>query len=126
MSVIQALLLAALLFLMLLYAKSFRNQAFKRIFSIIVFALGIIFIVSPDLTNDIAHAIGIGRGADLLLYFSVIAGLLVAILVHARFRKMDRMITLLARRQALLDARKPDSTPETVPKGDKDAGACGS
>jgi len=107
MTVIQALLIAAICLLLILYYKSFKNQAIKRLLFLFVFALGLVFVVFPELTNHIANLLGIGRGADLLLYFSVIGGFLALILIYSKFKELERSVAELVRRQAILHAKIP-------------------
>jgi len=63
-------------------------------------------VLYPDTTTRMARAIGIGRGADLLLYSAVIAFAFGFYLVSLRLRHMSREITLLTRELALLDAER--------------------
>ena len=67
----------------------------------------VIAISLPRLTTQVANAVGVGRGADLLLYALVIAFLLN---VHSSFRRkasLERQITRLARRVAIDAAPEP-------------------
>ena len=113
MTTIQVLLVTAICILVALYFRSFRNQASKRLFFLFIFALGVVFVLLPDFTNRVAHILGIGRGADLLLYFSVIGGFLVLVLINAKFKKLERALTEIARRQAILNAKEPIDSKES-------------
>jgi small membrane protein len=62
------------------------------------------FVVFPDLSNDVAHLLGLWRGADLVTYLLEIL-LLFVVLHHAvRFSEMEANMTILVRRLALLEA----------------------
>ena len=63
--------------------------------------LGTLALVFPDATTIVARYIGIRRGADLLLYSAIFAGLFIAFLGYLRFRILDRQITQLVRQHAL-------------------------
>ena len=80
----------------------------KRIvaFWLAVWALGATVIIWPHFTAVAAHALGIGRGADLLLYSSVLVMFVAFFYVYTRFRKLDRELTLLVRRLAMQNARE--------------------
>lgn len=68
----------------------------------------------PDVTAIVANALGIGRGADLLLYCSVIVMMVGFLMIYARLRAVRRDLTLLVRRLAIDDAVTTRSaTPET-------------
>lgn len=76
---------------------------------VLVWSAGIFALSDPNRMTRIARALGVSRGADLLLYVSVLCGLLVAFEVYTRMRRTDRQITLIVRQLAL-------STPD-VPVG---------
>ncbi len=84
---------------------------------IVLAALGATAMIAPDATTRIARTVGIQRGADLVLYSGVLAGIAVSFLFYARMRRTDRAITLLVRRLALEDVR-PTSTDPSGDDGD--------
>jgi hypothetical protein len=55
----------------------------------------------PQSTLLAARALGIGRGADLVMYCSVLAMLAGFFYIYTRFRRLDRAFTLLVRRLAI-------------------------
>ena len=61
-------------------------------------------IARPGLTIVVAKALGIGRGADLVLYCTVIVMLVGFFMVYARLRRLRRDLTLLTRHLAIRDA----------------------
>jgi hypothetical protein len=65
--------------------------------------------VWPRTTVIVARALGIGRGADLILYCSVFAMLIGFFYVYTRFRKLDRAFTLLVREIAIERPMMPES-----------------
>jgi hypothetical protein len=64
----------------------------------------------PRSTVLAARALGIGRGADLVLYCSVFAMLAGFFYIYTRFRRLDRSLTLLVRQIAIENAIRPDAT----------------
>lgn len=67
-------------------------------------------ILWPDLTTRIAHVLGIGRGADLVIYVVTILFLASFFYMLQRFRRLETELTLLVRQLALRDAEPPDGT----------------
>ena len=61
-------------------------------------------IARPGLTVRVAQALGIGRGADLVLYCAVIVMLIGFFMVYARLRRLRRDLTILTRHLAIRDA----------------------
>lgn len=100
--------LIGLMFGVLLYFLSNRNsmrvRAWKRIALIALIAVGMIAVLSPESTNQVAHFLGIGRGADLLLYLTVVAFVFVSLNVYLKFRDLEHDLAQIARSVAILDA----------------------
>jgi len=70
-------------------------------------ATGIYFAWQPDDLSGIAHLLGVGRGADLLLYIWVVVSFLAIVALMLRLRALREQITLLARHVALGGAAAP-------------------
>jgi len=72
-------------------------------------------IARPDLTTLVAQALGIRRGADLVLYCAVIVMLIGFFMVYARLRRLRRDLTLLTRHLAIRDAAPTSLTDQPAP-----------
>ncbi len=68
----------------------------------------------PRSTLIVARALGIGRGADLVMYSSVLAMLVGFFYIYTRFRRMDRSLTLLVRRLAVDNPVLPEAGPPAL------------
>lgn len=93
--------LAALAF----YAYLQRGRS--PIVTVIVFALsavGLLLTIEPDFANDIAHFMGIGRGADLLVYCFILITFAAILNLHLRLRAQQDSLTTIARALTLLAA----------------------
>jgi hypothetical protein len=69
--------------------------------------IGVALVIRPDWSSDAARFLGVGRGADLVLYIWTAISVLVLANIHFRLRTQHTMITLLTREIAILEARKP-------------------
>lgn len=87
-------------------ARAFRRIAFVGLGGITVLA-----VLFPDVLTRIAHLIGIGRGADLVIYLVAVGLLFFALNTYLKFGDMDRRLTLLARHIALLEDARTDTHP---------------
>lgn len=96
--------------IVLLPGRGTRKLAVKRLALVLLFAVGIVAVMFPQLTNAIARAVGVGRGTDLLLYGLVIVFVGNALSTSVRFRHQERELTQLARAVALRDAERPWET----------------
>ena len=114
MNWIKVLLIAAifaLLVFLLRSRRSARARAWVKV-GYVLFVLGAIYaILRPNDTTVVAHWLGIGRGADLLLYALVIAFLFTTISAYMRFKDLELRYAQLARAVALEGARVPDPDP---------------
>lgn len=70
-------------------------------------ATGITLVIKPDWSSAAARLLGVGRGADLVLYVWTAVSILVLANVHFRLRAQQAMITVLTREIAILEARRP-------------------
>ena len=78
-------------------------RAFRRLGFIGLGIATVTAIAFPDLLTAIANGIGIGRGADLVLYLVAIGLLFFSLSTYLKFGEMDRRITMLSRHIALLE-----------------------
>jgi hypothetical protein len=85
--------------------------------------LGIVMIVMPDLTTVIAQALGVGRGADLVMYVGGMGIAFVCLLLYSKLRVLESHFTALVRTQAIEHATSPtddsDDTSHSVPPDEK-------
>jgi|GEM_PF-292065 hypothetical protein len=112
--VIKTILIAAAILLFVFFIRgshSVKTQAFKRIGFIIFLIISLDAVLRPKDTTWLANKVGVGRGADLLLYMLVAAFAFFAVNTFLRFRNLERRFTDLARSVALRDAQLP---PEVV------------
>ena len=68
----------------------------------------ILLVILPERATEVANILGVGRGADLLLYFCFMSGSIIFLLIHVRIRKQNYMITKIVREIAIASASKPD------------------
>jgi hypothetical protein len=107
--IIQALLLS-ILATVLFYAISQRRRS--RLLSSVMMGITLIgggFVLFPSSTQGIAHAVGVGRGADLVTYCFIVVTLVAIFNLHLRLRASAELITELARSMALASARRAGS-----------------
>lgn len=109
MSGIQILLLTGIILLSLYFIFRLQRSVLDILLLVIMSCTGIFFIVVPETTNKIAHAIGVGRGADLIFYLSILLFWFVCLKLYSKIRRMERMITEIIRTNAILNAKETKS-----------------
>lgn len=106
---IQALLIAGVVAIGLVFMRrtgADSHLAIRRLFYLLFVAAAIVAILFPQGLTWVANLVGVGRGADLLLYALV---LMFLVFLYTQSRKnaaQQRRVTLLARKIALLEAEQ--------------------
>ncbi len=108
--IIQLLLIAGILGITAwLFVKRGAKQLAVRRMLIILFALfAVATVLFPTILTKVAQFVGVGRGADLLLYATVVVLLGMIALQEARTKNAEKRTTYLARRLAIDEARPPE------------------
>lgn len=108
--IIQMILIAGILGITAwLFLKRGAKQLAVRRLLIIMFALFAVFtVIFPSILTQVARFVGVGRGADLLLYATVVVLLGFLALQEARTKNAEKRTTYLARRLAIADTVHPD------------------
>lgn len=69
-------------------------------------------ILRPNITRTIAKAIGIGRGADLVMYCGLLAAAIGFFILYLRFRQLETSIAKLVRHMAIQEAKQTEKSPD--------------
>ena len=104
----QWILVAAFIFVgfyLLKARRSSNQQAIRRLFIVVALIAGLLAALFPEYTNVLAALVGVGRGADLLLYAVVVFGLFYAVYQYRRQLWQEKVNTDLARALALAQAK---------------------
>jgi len=103
---VQVLLIVAILAAMgrLLISQSSRTRAVWTLLGLVFTVFAIVAIIFPDATNWVAHLVGIGRGADLLLYGLVVVVLAIVVQQGLYRQSEQRRFAKLVRANVLLRA----------------------
>ena len=108
--IIQLLLVVGIVVIVgWLFMKRGAKQLAVRRLLILAFAVfAVVAVLFPGVLTKVAHLVGVGRGADLLLYATVLVLLGFLALQEARTKAAEKRTTYLARRLALDEAEQPD------------------
>lgn len=108
---IQLLLIAAIVVLGLVVMRrtgADSHLAIRRILMMLFIVAAILSVLFPQWLTWVASLIGVGRGTDLLLYALVVMFLAFVYTQYRRNLALQRQLTLLARKIALLDAENEE------------------
>jgi hypothetical protein len=89
-----------------LRTPSWRSQ---RVLRMLIWLSAALAIADPDLTQRLATAVGITRGADLVFYLFVLLFIVVSFYFYARHIRTQRLLTELVRHLAIQEARRGGS-----------------
>lgn len=98
---IKILLLVLLLLLAIFVLTQKTASRGVRLIVSAVLVCGAYLVWLPERANALAQVLGVGRGADLLLYLWVVITFSVILLLYLKIVETDRMMTALARQVAL-------------------------
>lgn len=93
--------------IILLPTRGAKGLAIRRLTMLGILLGGIVAVMFPDITNTIARMLGVGRGADLLLYGFLIVFVAYTLSTSAHLRRIDRQISELTRELAVSRAEPP-------------------
>ena len=113
-SAFQIILVAVFAGLLVCCAWAWGRGWIRRRTAVLVIAFLVIvgsLIVWPNITTKIARILGIGRGADLILYCLALVTMIGFAMTYTRLHRLRRDITLLVRHTALQEAQ--DAGPAT-------------
>ena len=108
--------LLCLVFGLLAYDWSTSRRRGTRVLLLqaVVFALGGALIVFPSVATRLAHAVGIGRGVDFVLYPLVIWLVRESLLTRRRRREDEERLTNAVRALAIATAREADPQAHSI------------
>lgn len=106
MNGIKLLLITGVLFIAVYFYVRLRNSLFDLFLLLLFISAAIFFILFPESSNRLAHRLGVGRGADLVFYTSILIFWFVILKLYGRIRKLEQVITTLLRKQTFDEAGK--------------------
>lgn len=111
---IKVILLVAIIAVTVMLTRSTtgaRHQAVRRLFLVGFVVLAAMAVLFPGMLTQVAQVVGVGRGADLLLYGLTVTFLGYVAASYRRMRQLEQQNTVLARHLALRTAVQGDDTP---------------
>lgn len=104
---IVPILLAGLALILAYIGSRKEISRLQLLFVALFFLLGATGVIFQNLSMRVAAWFNVGRGADLLLYFSVLCGVLIAANFYFRFKETERQLTNIVRQIAILTPQYP-------------------
>jgi hypothetical protein len=105
--IIQAVVIVvalSVMFMALGGRQTHAARAWKKIALCLLAVAMVVAVLFPDTTNKLSHLVGIGRGADLLLYVLTLAFITYAINSYLHQQSEKDQLFRLARKVAVIEA----------------------
>lgn len=104
--IIQPLLTLLLLGILFFSIRQRRIGRTLRFFVATCIAAGIVMIWMPHWSSIVANVLGVGRGADLVMYLWILFSLQAFVYLYISIKRKERQITELTRALAISNAKK--------------------
>lgn len=104
MKPIQLLLLAFVVFALARVIQKYKQRRMRALefFYWLLGWLGAAFVIMvPDATSFVARLLGIGRGADLIMYASLLIAFYLILRIHLALDRLEQDVTKIVRAMAL-------------------------
>ena len=118
MKPIQPILILLLAAIAAVYILRLRKKSYDRLVIILLMLAGVVLVSMPDLSANIAHKVGVGRGVDLVIYLGLMGLSYVCLLLYSKIRGLEAALTELVRASAIADAHKPQEIGATPVKNE--------
>ena len=106
MTLIQVALAAGVILIGVYMYVRLRSTLLDVLLIGIFIIAGTLLVLFPEYSNKIAHWAGVGRGADLLFYLSILFLFFLILKLDSRLRKMEQNFTEIVRNKSLEDAEE--------------------
>ena len=106
MHLIQFIIFIFIIFVILKIFSRFRekNLTLKELAGWVIFWLAVAAIIAlPQSTVFLARVLGVGRGADVIVYISIVVIFYIIFKIQVKFEKIERDITKIVRDKAIND-----------------------
>src|SRR5215213_1699900 len=110
-NLIQVVLITGILVIGIYSFKRVRSSSIDAFFILVLVVSSLLFVFFPELSNKVAHLLGVGRGADMIFYISILFFCFVILKMYSKIRKLEQHITAIIREKTINDGDSGASTP---------------
>ncbi len=108
MSGIQLLLITMIVFIAVYFVVKLRRFAFDSMLLLLLVTVAVVFVLFPEFTSMLANRLGVGRGADLVLYLCIVTVWFVILKLYIKLRALEQKLTEITRQKAIENAKSPE------------------
>jgi small membrane protein len=101
---IKILLSIPLLLVIFAFLRFTKNRKSLSLLVAVITIIGVYFIFFPEASTNLAHIVGVGRGADLMFYFFILLFLYFFYIIYGKIRQVLDTQTEIIRIMAIKGA----------------------
>ena len=106
MTLIQVVLTAGIIIIAAYMYLRLRNTFLDLILILLFLITGVVFVIFNEITDKMAHFLGIGRGADMIFYLGLLFLFFLMLKLYARLRRVEENLTELVRKKSIEEAEE--------------------
>lgn len=106
LQILITLFIIGILFKLMKQRQASRMSIWAFVVWSVLWLVVLVVFWQPDTTTYIANFLGIGRGADLAVYVSIVAIFYILFRIYVRLSKIESEITKIVRKDAIKNADK--------------------
>ena len=108
MTLIQVVLTAGIVIIAAYMYLRLRSSILDVILILVFLITGVVFVMFNEVTDVIAHFLGISRGADMIFYLGILFLFFLILKLYSRLRKVEEKFTEFVRSKSLEEAEELD------------------
>lgn len=101
MTLIQVVLTAGIIIIAAYMYLRLRSSLFDLFLIFLFLVTGIVFVMFNEITDKIAHFLGINRGADMIFYLAILFLFFLILKLYSRMRRIEQSLTELVRKKSI-------------------------
>ena len=101
MTLIQIILTSGIIIIAAYMYLRLRSNVLDVILILLFVVVGVVFVIFNEITDKMAHFLGISRGADMIFYLGILFLFFLILKLYARLRRIEQNLTELVRKKSI-------------------------
>jgi len=101
MTLIQIILTSGIIIIAAYMYLRLRSNVLDVILILLFVVVGVVFVIFNEITDKMAHFLGISRGADMIFYLGILFLFFLILKLYARLRRLEQNLTELVRKKSI-------------------------
>ena len=101
MTLIQIILTSGIIIIAAYMYLRLRSNVLDVILILLFVVVGVVFVIFNEITDKMAHFLGISRGADMIFYLGILFLFFLILKLYSRLRRIEQNLTELVRKKSI-------------------------